>query len=406
MKKIATLALCIAATVSMSAQKTVLKEAESAMKSGKPFVEVEKIITPAFTNAETANLAETYYIPGQAGIKEFNDLLGKRQLGLKFPEDGAYTMAKSLVGAYDYYMKALPLDSVADAKGKIKTKYSKGIVNDVIGHYADFNVAAIDMFNAKDFKGAYRAWEIFLEIPEKPAFNTKDLKVAADTLLAEIAYNQALAAWQADENDLAVKAFRNAIAKGYVKPHVFEYGISVATAAKDYDALLEFASKGNELYGNENPNFINQIINYYLQTEKYDDAIAYLNNAIAANPQAQYFALRGIIYDNQNKVTEARADYEKAHELDADNALALFYLGRSLAQEAAKMSDDYSKADFDQYKATTLVPIYRRAVELLEKAYTVDPGNRTDILKVLDIIYYQIDDAAGQESVKERRMAD
>lgn len=405
MKKLATAGLCLMAILSASAQKTVVKDAETAMKGGKPYAEVLQIITPAFTNPETAKSAMTYYIPGKAGIKEYNDLLGKRQLQIKFPEGGEYVMAKALVGAYDNYMQALPLDSLPDEKGRVKPKYSKEIINDLAGHYNDFTNIAVDFWNAKDYAGAYRAWEIYLDMPNNPIF-AKSIKAPADTMQSEIAYNQALAAWQADDYGKALGAFRRAKNMGYSKKGLYDYAIAVAQSAKDTDALIEFASAGNDLYGKEDIQYLNQIINYYLQTEKYDDAIAFLNQGIAENGgNAQYYALRGIIRDNQLKPEEARADYQAAYDIDNDNPLALFYLGRSIAAEAGKLADEYTRADFDVYKANVLTPKYRQAIDLLEKAYTLDQANRNEILKVLDIVYYQIDDAEGLKSVADRRSA-
>lgn len=407
MRTILTATLCMATAMTLAAQKNVVKEAENAMKSGKSFEEVVTIITPATENPETAQSAQTYYIPGQAGIKQYNDLLVKRQMNMGFPEDGPYTMAKALVGAYAYFLKALPLDSIPDEKGKVKPKYSKSIVNEIVGHYSDFNDAAVDFWNAKDYQGAYDAWGIYLDIPNTPAFQIKELKVVPDTILADTYFNRALAAWQLDQNQNAIDAFKQAIAKGYDKKGIYEYGVAVAQGAKDYDALLYFATEGNNLYGKDDTQFINYIINYYLQTEKYDEAIVYLNDAIAAKPDnAQYYALRGIIYDNMEKSQEARADYTKAHELDAENPLALFYLGRSIAAEAGKMSDDYTKPDFDQFKERELAPRYRQAIDLLREAYRVDKNNRTEVLKLLDVIYYQLNDENGLEWVKEQRMND
>jgi tetratricopeptide (TPR) repeat protein len=359
-------------------------------------------MTPAFTDGETANLVDTYYVPGKAGFKQYDDLLGKKQFGM-LPEGGALTMATALLGGYDYFVKALPLDSLPDEKGKVKPRYSKEIVNTIAGHYSDFNVVAVDFWNAKDFDNAYRSWDIFLSLPSNPVF-AKEVKAFPDTVIAEVYFNQALAAWQAENCPNAVKSFRNAIAQGYNKKSVYEYGVAVASGANDNDALLEFASKGNELYGNEDPQFLNQIINYYLQTEKYDEAVSFLEKGISENPNnAQYYALAGIIYDNKNDREKAITYYTKALELDPDNGLANFYQGRALAAKAGKMSDDFNGQGYDQYKAQTLDPIYKEAVQLLEKAYNVDPNNRSQILQVLEIVYYNLNDESGLESVKQRR---
>lgn len=404
MKKSTILSVCLMAALSAGAQKNVVKEAESAMKSGKPFAEVLTIVTPAFSNAETQNDANTYYVPGKAGFKQYDDNLGKRQLGMLTDEKGIVSMADALLGGYENYMKALAMDTITDAKGKVKTKFSKDIINTVGGHYSDFDRVGADYWNAKQYDKAYKSWEIFCTLADDARF-AKTIPATPDTIIGNTRFNQALAAWQNNDNAAAVQSFMKARAKGYNKKAMYEYGIAVANGAKDNEALLLFATEGNKLYGAQDPMFLNQIINYYLQTNKFDEALKFLTDGIAENPgNAQYYALRGIILDNQEKYDESGADYKKALELDPKNGLALFYLGRGIARKASIMQDAYTKNDYEAYKAKTIDPMYKEAAGYLESAYEVDPNNRNEILKVLDVIYYSLNDAKGQESVNQRKM--
>lgn len=391
---------------SASAQVDVLKEAERAMKGGKPYTEVLTIVTPAFTNAETKDQAQTYFIPGKAGFNQYDQLFGKRQLNM-LPEGDEIVMATALLGGYDNYIKALPLDTVVDAKGKVKTKYSKDILKAIGGHYNDFSTAGIDFFNAKDFQNAYKSWDIFCKLTENADFY--GIKPESDEIVSNMMFNRALAAWQAENYPAAVNSFRDAIKHGYDKSEAYKYGMSVATLAEDNDALIEFATLGNKLFGSEDPEYINNIINYYLKTEKYDEAIKYLEDAIAEKPDyAQYYALEGIIYDNKEDLDKAAELYKKAISLDSENALGNFYLGRAIALKASKLEDAYNgdQMKYVEYKDKNISPLYKDAVSYLEKAYTLDKGNRDEILRLLDLIYYQLDDAAGQESVKNRKLDD
>lgn len=409
MKSINIIGLCLLTTASAaSAQKAVVKEAENAMKSGKPFTEVVQIMTPAFTNAETEKQAQTYFVPGKAGFKEYDDVLGKKQIGVIKPDDPkVIEAANALLGGYEYFLKALPLDSLPDEKGKVKTKYSKEILSTLKGHQNDYNLAAVDFYNAKEYGKAYQSWDIFLTIPSNPMFAKENMQQYPDSTLSEIAFNQGIAAWQGNEFGNAVKAFQKAIDLGYGKKAVYEYGIAVATAAKDNDAVMKFAVAGNDKFGNEGPEFLNQIVNYYLQTEKYDEALKFLQDGIAQNPNnAQYYALEGIIYDNQKERAKATETYKKALSLDADNALANFYYGRALAAKAGEMSDNYEGNNYASYKANELAPIYRDAITYLEKAYQLDPNNHSNILQVLEICYYNLDDQEGLKSVNDRKLLD
>lgn len=407
-KALSIMGLCLLTAASATAQKTVVKEAENAMKSGKPFTEVVTIITPAFTNAETQNQAQTYYVPGKAGFKQYDDVLGKRQIGvIKDDDPQVLQSAEALLGGYEYYMKALPLDSLPDEKGKVKPKYSKEILSTIVGHQVDFSNVGGVFYNAKQFDKAYQTWDIFLDMARDPMFIQAKAQQFPDSTLSDIAFNQGIAAWQANEFEKAGKAFQRAINLGYGDEKVYQYGIAVATNAKDNDMLLQFAVAGNEKFGETNPEYINQIVNYYLNTEKYAEATDFLDKAIAAHPgNAQYYALEGIIYDNQKDVDKAMSLYKKALEIDPDNGLGNFYYGRSLARKAGEMQDAYQGTNYSSYKAKEVDPLYKESLGYLKKAYEVDKANKDNILDLMDLLYYNLNDAAGQDWVKEARLDD
>lgn len=397
-------AAVLAGGIAASAQMQVLKEAERAQKGGSPAANVVQVITPAFTNPETQGLAQTYYIPGKAMFAEYDKLFGLKQLG-RLGEGDAKKMADDIVNGYGYFMKALPLDSVADAKGKIKTKYSKEIIGTLSGHSADYNDAALTYWDNKDFNGAYNAWDIYLTLCETAPFNEK-FKVPADTVLAEIAYNQALAGWQADSLGKALSAFEKAFSKGYSKKTIFDYALGVANQMKNNDAMFLWAQRGNERYGKEDSNYLGFIINSYLQNKEYDKAFSTVDEAIAANPNnSQYYFVKGVLYDNMEKRPEAKAMFAKAIELNDKNVLALVQYGASLCQEAYALSDaaPTSAAESQAYFDKNIRPLFQEAATYLEKAWQLDNDNM-DALRYLDNIYYNLRDEKKQQEIKQRML--
>ncbi len=405
MKKILLSALLIGATVGASAQVAVLKEAERAMKGGKTTEEVVAVITPAFTDPETATMAQTWFIPGKAAFEEYKKLLGLKTLGqLKDGDD--VKMGKLLIEGYDYFNKALPLDPVTDAKGKVKTKYTKDIIGTLASFFTDYSSAGVDLYNAQDYKGAYNAWNIFNQMGENPDIRAKLNNVPADTIFGEVYFNQAIAAWQEEMLPEALAAFKAAESKGYNKKQLYDYTIAVATNLKDDDSVLEYAKKGQELYGKEDATYMGQIVNYYLQKKDFDQAFATINEAIAADPSnAQYYVVQGILYENQEKPQEAKAAYEKAVELDSENAQALANYGRAICNEAYIYADQAPtvQAEYDAYYASKIRPAFEKAAEILERAYELDNENM-DTLKYLENIYYNLHDEAKLQDVKNRML--
>lgn len=402
MKKIILLGATLVCGLSAFAQANVIKDAERAMKAKEPMKKVVEIVTPAFTNPETQGQAQTWFIPGKAAFNEYDNLLGLEQFG-KLPEDGKATMGKNLLDGYDYMMKALSLDTVIDPKGKPKTKYSKDIINVLVGHYPDYNNNAINLWNLQDYKGAYKAWDIYLNMSAQPA-KFKGIQVPADTILSEIAYNQALAAWQADDRQASLKCFLKSKDLGYAKKQIYDYAISVASELGDSATLLSLANEAMPLFGDEDPLYLNLIINDYLIKQDYPNALKYINEAIAKNPtNAEYYVVLGVIYDTQEKRTEAKDAYKKALAVDSNNAKANYYLGRAIYQDAYEVSDKSPSdaSQIDAYFKANVKPLLEESAKYLEIANQLDPEN-PDPLKLLENVYYSLNDEAKLNDVQNR----
>lgn len=388
--------------LSLSAQVQVVKDAERAMKDGKPAAEVAAMIAPAAENSETAQDVKVFFIPGKAYFAEFDEMFALKQFN-KLPEGGDLQMCTDLLTGYDYFMKALPLDSLPDAKGKVKPKYSKEILSTIGGHHTDFNSTAITFWDMKDYNGAYAAWDIFLSVAQNPTFKGV-VQEYADTVLAEVYFNQALAAWQADRLEDALNAFDNAKVRGYSKKGLYDYSIAVATQLGNSERVFEIAKEALPLYGSEDSQYIGQIINYYLQHNQFDEAFTLIDDAISADPgNAQYYLVKGILYDNQDKKVEAREMFKKSVELDGQNAQALYNYGRALCEQAYKLADEapLNTAEYEVYYRDQIVPVFKEAAVYLERAWEVD-NDYMEPLRYLENVYYNLHDDAMQKDVQSR----
>ena len=101
MKKISLLSLCALTAVGAMAQESVVKEAERAMKKDPNLEAVLKIITPAFEDPATKEMAITYFIPGQTAYKQFDNMFAMQQLG-KLEDKDKPKKARLLLQGYEY----------------------------------------------------------------------------------------------------------------------------------------------------------------------------------------------------------------------------------------------------------------------------------------------------------------
>lgn len=319
MKKLMTFALCIAAVGSVSAQKANVDAAKKL--SGKPdqIEEARKLINEAKENPETAKEAQTYYIAGKIEFDAFDKELTNQMINPASVD--AIKMGTELLNGYKEFVKALPLDSLPDAKGKVKPKYSKDIISKLKGHANDYFKAGADFFNAsKAFPEAYESFMIYGDMPDMPFMANEKLDFpAADRGTAY--FNAGLAAYTGNDVVKSAEAFRKARGVGYDDKQVYIYEIACWQAAAQRDStmeltakerIIEIATEGNQKFGIAEPIFINNIVNFMVTDGKFDNAIATVSELIAANPDnAGLYGLRGFVNDRKGDDAASVEDYRK-----------------------------------------------------------------------------------------------
>lgn len=388
-----------------SAQMSVVKEAERALKANKSPEEVIALIKPAFSNPETENDALTYVIPGKAYFAQYDDLNKKKLFMKDFPENGNQMMAEDLINGYDYFMKALAVDTVVNAKGKVEHKYSKEIVNTIIGSAPYFFQSAAEMYSDKNYEDAYKLFGIFASIyDQEPLMSIKKADPAYS--IPEVYYNQGIAAWQDDNLPNALKAFTDARKAGYTDKQLFDYALNIANTLNDKEAIFEWATAGNEAYGTEDASYLGNIINVYLQEKNFDKAFETINAAIAVDPNnAQYYIVKGVLFDNQDNLADAKAMFKQAVDLAPEDSRANTLYGYILQKEAYMLNDamptNLSVAESSKYVEEKIKPLFLDSAKFLEKAWSLD-NNNTEALGYLQNVYYSLNDEAKLQDVQDR----
>lgn len=403
MKKICLLTLSLMAAASMSAQLTTVKEAEKAFKGVDSYGSYKKaveLITPAFTNPETSQNAQTFWIPGKAAFKLYTDLSAQKESGKNVDIND---IGGALLDGYKYGLKALALDTVTDAKGKVKTKFSKEIATAIGTRHTDFGNLGSGFWDVKNFPMAYEAFTTYINLPSCTQLGEFTPKALPDSAVAQYSYYAGLAAWQAEMLPEAAAAFEKMMEIGYDEAAAYDYAYSVAYQMGDEARKLNYSKIAFDRFGSQKPEFLQRIIQSYIADKKYDEAMDMLNKAIAAEPNnGTYYYMIGVLYDEKGDKEQSKASFQKAVSIDPSNAMANFSFGTSLLQQSERLDEqtgDMKQADYVVYKKETLEPLLREAATYLEKAYELDP-EMFNALTNLKIIYYQLNDAANLERVE------
>lgn len=402
MKKYFIMGLALVASLTASADlKQDLKDVDKAFKGADNMSAFHKAEAEAKALIESnASVFEFYMTPGKKAWDIYDKMFMNQSLG---QQQNPTEMGDALNNGYEYYVKALQVGPYSDEKGKEKKPDEKKIVGTIAGHYNDFSNVGSMLWDAKDFKGAYNAWDRYVSIMSDPRFASSIKPAPADTAIAYGNYLKALAAWQADMLPEALDAFQASIDGGYENADVYNYALQVANQAQNQEKMFYYAQKGLQKYGTENPNFLLLTLNGYIEQKKFEEARQLLDEAIAKEPKNPIFYFsRGVLEDNLGNNDEALKAMEKAIEIDSEYAIAYYQYGRLLADKYdaldAKASEDMSS--YNKVKESELIPLLHKAAGAFEKAYQIDPDNQGDALKYLKRIYYVLNDEENLKRVE------
>jgi len=362
-------------------------------------------LKPALTHEETCDRAETWALASRIKIEQYDKYMDNRRVGKKID---VKAMGHTLIDAYDYSLKALNLDTIRilDKKGqpamdkktkrpKVKTKFSKEVLNRLVMHHDNYRIVGSELYNIKDWDGAYKAWDDYCQM----AARTDDSRwIKPDSIVAEVRYYQGIAAWQKTDTIDAVRLFSIARHSGYNRKEAYDYALVCLSDLGNEREVVRLAWEAYLKFGTVDPQYIRILINDFISREDYSGANDLIDDAIAANAyDDELLNLKGLVVESQQDIYEAFPYYQRCIELNDSNASGLFNVGRyfyNKAMETRKNSRLYGK------KLADLVnPIYREALPYLEKSYAINPNNQ-DVINALRDIYYKLGEAQKLQAIE------
>lgn len=309
-------------------------------------------------------------------------------------------MYKALEDEYKFLQQALYLDSLPNAKGKVSPKYSKKIIQRIHDRHMSFWDAAVISYKNQDYKKAYEMWNTYLIIPEKYGISEEKKKQLEESGKVDSTYifgryYAALAAYISKDYELAIPALNRAKESDYDVLTIYQCLNELYTNQKDSANMFAISQEAVERMGinKDTENFLLQMINIYIAQDQINDAIAYLDKAIAANPRPEYYKVKGRLYEEVANEAEAMACFEKALELNPNMADVWSEMGRIYYNKAYEESQEINKIKDDKEylkaREERIFPLYKKALPYYEKAYELDPNN-SDCVFALKGIYYTL----------------
>ncbi|MBA4411347.1 MAG: hypothetical protein C0397_18250 [Odoribacter sp.] len=296
--------------------------------------------------------------------------------------------------ALDSYLKAIQLDD--------KDRFSKSVKIKLTLLIGDLTNQAIAAFNEENFEKALKSFEMIMAIEQTPVYKADDPN-AVDTV---IMFNAGLAAYNAQNYDKAIEYYKQAAKYKYNGAKTYTLISSSYLQKKDTVGALEVLQEGLKEYSQESSLLV-EIINIYINKNNVDEAIKYLEMAIAQDPKnATFYFAQGTMYDKLQKEVitqtqtgnnyseEATKCYLKAIELKDDyfdayyNLGALYYNKGVIQVDVANLvpSNQPEKYEVEKNKADIE---FKKAIPYMEKAHEINPTDRFT-LESLKTLYYRL----------------
>ena len=352
MKKMILFGAAIMIAFGASAQMSLVKDLAKKAASENPMelADVLMKIEPALENAESAGDVLTWYTAGKAAFGLYDQLYKLKILGQPVEEE---MMNGALTAGFEFYQKALPLDSIvevdkktgapklnSDGTKKVKTKYSKEIIGALTSHLGDIANAGNQFLQNSDWANAAEAFGNYADLT-RSAFAIANGVAAPDSTLSQVRFFQGYSQYQIQDFANAYDSFSKARKLGYTDNNIVDFQTS---------------SLANMVQG-------------MLDSKEFDKANNFIDNAIAADPMnGTLHDIKGFTVELQNNdVSAALPYYRKATEVDPTYANAFFDVGRCLYLMAQKIIDDNPNAT-NKELVPKLKPIYDEAIPFLKKA--------------------------------------
>ena len=365
-------AAAIMMAFSASAQMSLVKDLAKKATSGNvmEMATVLDQIEPAFTNPESAKDVFTWYTAGKAAFGIYDEMYKMKIM--QQPVDDKM-MNQALSAGFEFFQKALPLDSVVeldkagapklnkDGSKKVKTKYSKEIISALTAHMGDIANAGNVYLQASDWENAAHAFGNYADIASSP-FAIANGVAAADSTLSQVRFFQGYSQYQIKDYADAYENFTKARKLGYTDNNIVDFQTS---------------SLANMVQG-------------MLDNNEYDKAYNFIDNALSADPNnGTLHDIKGFTVELKDGVDAALPFYRKATEVDPTYANGFFDVGRCLYLQAQKIIDENPNATNSQL-IPKIKPIYDDAIPFLKKASELNPDD-TKAKNVLDDILYKFE---------------
>lgn len=271
--------------------------------------------------------------------------------------------------------------------GKADADIEKAVINLKMAYQNE----GVKNFEDEDYKSAHNNFVNILNLNKLP-----QMKGRIDTLLI---YYAGRAALEYKDYTEASRLFEEAASHNLQDPYLYVFRkqslFGLGDTAKGVAVITDGFSKFPE-----DQAIMIELINYYLEANKGEEALKLIQRAKAGDPEnVSYSFTEGTLLDKMGKFEEAEAAYKECIDKNPEYYAAHYNLGVLYYNRAVKVYEDASKitddAEFEKVQKQG-DEVLKQAIPYMEKTASIEVKTQDDhdtkktALDTLKTIYYRL----------------
>ena len=380
MNKSVFLALTIAVSLNVSAQKSNVQNAYKSLKKDK-IPEAIEYIELASKNESTSNDVKMHNYRGQIFFEVHSNSEYK-----SLDKMAILKCANSWQAMYNHPKVGKWFDQ--DLVNSNITKAGVGLYN-----------KGVELYSKKDFDTAKLMYnKIFDLFPLDESKSLSRSNVTKEAVYLNLYY--ACAA----QGDIAgsKENLQELIDASYQDPQIYAYMSEIYQKEGNTDKALAIIKEGREYFDTDVDLIIFEL-NFYLGAEDFVKAEELLKLAVKEDPNNEklFFAL-GTSYDNLGEFEKAQDAYKEAVSIDPNFYDANYNLGIMFYNKAGELlkkandTRDYKKADVIKNNAESIM---FKSLPYIETCYRLQPDDKNILIVLKELYYRNGNDAKYKEIV-------
>ena len=287
-----------------------------------------------------------------------------------------------------------------------KSKFRKKNAEILVKLRPNLTNGGSDYYNSGDYAKALKFFGMFVDVVNEPIF-AETPAVKQDTLIPLIACYATLAANSVKDNNAVVKY--GEIGKNH-KEEGYRALMCLAEVFGDKEngdsvKWLATIKEGSERFPKQDY-FVGNIMDYYIQNNKVDEALASINKLLETNETPYFLYVKGILLFEKKQYDDAIVELNKIIAKNTDLVAeanskigdCYFFPAQAIVEENAKLGIDDPKYNTNEAKIKDL---YLKAEPFYKKAKELKPDSKQLWGNYLLNIYWKLNKADYEALEKE-----